>query len=344
MTIIGTIELALQPLIDIPHAAVLPANVIPILLTLGGNIVHKALAQLSGGPLTPVPFSFGWLCGVNILLLAAVGDTKLMPPWSEIPCMVVNVKNGYARKNTSWILGRIMHDYAAWKNPAVGAKLNSMLAERHRNLQRDSKDSQVSRPSQTGLCISVYIPSKSKVAGVASHDWSFWSGLAVILLQILIASLPYFTSSDPASGDQSTLVITLIATVLALLNGGLGQWEAEKWACRKKSPSSYLLTEGNGSQHAILILGNGHGLDLEDLANAGRIRQPPRNNIWTRISLATLAFSWIVVLFLVALTQNTWSLLTILCLGTVQNLFAGNLGRTPAHWVCILISWTWLVR
>ncbi|KAL8652049.1 MAG: hypothetical protein Q9226_004428 [Calogaya cf. arnoldii] len=223
-----------------------------------------------------------------------------------------------------------MHDYAAWKNPAVGAKLDSMLTERHRNLQRDSKDSQVSRPSQTGLCISVYTPSKSKVAGVASHDWCFWSGLAVILLQILIASLPFFTSSDPASGDKNTLVITLIATILALVNGSLGQWGAEQWACRKKSPSSYLLTEGNGSQHAILILGNGHGLDLEDLANAGRIRQPPRNNIWTRISLATLAFSWIAVLFLAASMQNSWSLLTILVLGTVQNLFAGNLGRNPS--------------
>jgi hypothetical protein len=33
--------------------------VLPALLILGGDIVHGAIAQLAGGPFTPVAFSFG---------------------------------------------------------------------------------------------------------------------------------------------------------------------------------------------------------------------------------------------------------------------------------------------
>lgn len=36
-----------------------PTDVIPVLLLLGGEIVNKALAQLAGGSLTQVTFSFG---------------------------------------------------------------------------------------------------------------------------------------------------------------------------------------------------------------------------------------------------------------------------------------------
>ena len=36
-----------------------PADVFSVLLLLGGEIVNRALAQLSGGIFTPVAFSFG---------------------------------------------------------------------------------------------------------------------------------------------------------------------------------------------------------------------------------------------------------------------------------------------
>jgi hypothetical protein len=37
-----------------------PTDVFSVLLLLGGEIVNKALAQLAGGVLTPVTFSFGF--------------------------------------------------------------------------------------------------------------------------------------------------------------------------------------------------------------------------------------------------------------------------------------------
>lgn len=36
-----------------------PQEVFSVLLILGGDVVARALAQLAGGPLTPVAFSFG---------------------------------------------------------------------------------------------------------------------------------------------------------------------------------------------------------------------------------------------------------------------------------------------
>lgn len=37
-----------------------PTDVFSVLLILGGDVVVRALAQLSGSPVTPVAFSFGW--------------------------------------------------------------------------------------------------------------------------------------------------------------------------------------------------------------------------------------------------------------------------------------------
>ena len=49
-------------------------NVLNILMVVGGEIIRSALAQLSGGSLTPVTFSFGWVgYGISGLLTVA-GD------------------------------------------------------------------------------------------------------------------------------------------------------------------------------------------------------------------------------------------------------------------------------
>ena len=36
-----------------------PSDVFSVLLLLGGDVISRALAQLAGGPVTPVTFSFG---------------------------------------------------------------------------------------------------------------------------------------------------------------------------------------------------------------------------------------------------------------------------------------------
>ncbi len=244
-----------------------------------------------------------------------------MPP-AEERCLVFNAKSGHCRGNASWVIGRMLRDYDSWMDAAVRAKVGEMLEERHLHL-RQSKGAAPPRPGQTGLCISVYAPSKSKTAGVPAHGLLYWTGLAVVLIQILIATIPF-----ALSGDLSILLITLGGTILALITGSLSQWKTEKWACRRKSSDPYILTSGNGAQHAIMILGNGHGLHLEDLA-AGKTRRS--SSLTSRRYIAGISFLWLSLLILAAgLAQNTGYLLAIGSIGTIQNIFASDLSQNPS--------------
>jgi hypothetical protein len=56
-----------------------PKEVIAVLLIIGGKIVQRALAQLSGGHAVPVTFSFGWVAYAFSTIVAMVGDGRLMP-------------------------------------------------------------------------------------------------------------------------------------------------------------------------------------------------------------------------------------------------------------------------
>ncbi|KAL8648869.1 MAG: hypothetical protein Q9210_004735 [Variospora velana] len=258
-------------------------------------------------------------------LVASVGHTKLMPPppSSEEPCLVINSKSGHARTNTSWVIGRLLRDYESWMDSAVRAKINSRLDKRWQHLQRNATDEAIPRPRQTGLCVSVYEPSKTKKAGEPAHDLVYWSGIATILLQLVIAALALFKSND-----SSTFLITISGTYLALTTGSLSQWKAEKWACRRKSPNPYILTGGNGAQHAIMILGNGHGLHLEDLT----VRTAyPSLDLQTRFYLAITSLLWVVLLLPIrSLRRKSWPLLVIAGMGTIQNVFATGVKRAPS--------------
>lgn len=326
-----------------------PTDVFSVLLLLGGEIVNKALAQLAGGVFTPVTFSFGitpeilcrqslffWLpCSYNILgwvsyavktFLASVGDAVLMPSASEGSCLVITAKNGYLRSNTSWVIGRMLRDYEYWMDTAVRARLEKILNDRQRYMRQNTKaGTQIPKPGQTGLCISVYEPSETKAAGEPTLDLIYWSGLAVAFVQLVISAIPIATS-----GNWSILMITIGGTVFALITGSLPQWRAEKWVCRRSSPNTYILTPGNGAQHAIVILGNGRGLNLEDLAVAGQMNYPS-SNILTRLGLAVISILWISLLIAAAgVRKNTWYLLAVGGIGILQNVLVAGWRRDPS--------------
>ncbi|EPQ54741.1 hypothetical protein GLOTRDRAFT_13685, partial [Gloeophyllum trabeum ATCC 11539] len=56
-----------------------PSDILSILLLIGGDIIQKALAQVSGYYFTPVAFSFGWIAYAFAALMSSFGDGKLMP-------------------------------------------------------------------------------------------------------------------------------------------------------------------------------------------------------------------------------------------------------------------------
>jgi hypothetical protein len=58
-----------------------PADVMSVLLLLGGEIVNKALAQLAGGTITPVAFSFGVPTTLDI---TCFGLHKLIQHYSRL--------------------------------------------------------------------------------------------------------------------------------------------------------------------------------------------------------------------------------------------------------------------
>lgn len=89
----------------------------------------------------------------------------------------------------------------------------------------------------------------------------------------------------------------------------------------------FVLTRGNGSQHAIVIIGDGKGLDLEDLAAANVSLFPTRQ---TRFAVIVFAALWILLLITaLGIRKNTWFLLAIGGVGILQNIYVAGTSRSP---------------
>ncbi len=266
-----------------------PNDVLSILLIVGGDVIQKALAQLSGGRVVPVAFSFGWVSYSFGALMSAAGDGRLMPSMPDCPSILVNTEAGYSRTNTSWILGRLLRDLE-----------------------------QKSLHGDHSLCVTVFRATAN--TGTVRYDWVWYSGFAVILLQLAVAAIPWALRQN-----WLILLATACGTLLALSGGALPQWKAEKWACRPKSPETYCLTRGNGHQHVIVIESAGMGMNLEDLASS-RVRV----SSYHRVLTALLAILWIMFLITMAgLREDTWYLLAVGCIGMVQNIIVAGVARDP---------------
>jgi hypothetical protein len=287
-----------------------PTDTLSVLSIIGGDIVLKSLAQMTGRPIAPVAFSFGWVAYSFNTLMAVVGDGRLMPE-ADYEGRVIDVKSGSVRDNRSWVIGRLIRDF-------------------ERPLDTD-----------VGLRVAVYEASTAGIAGVPSLDWCWVSGTVTILLQLAVSAIPF-----GLDGDWGVFLIIGGGTILALATGSLPQWRSEKWACRRNTSKVVCLTTGNGSRNAMVIIGKGVGLDLEDLAAAESPRARrvhdgsihyfmglPVAYLFTQISCLALAVLWIVFLITVtSLQENSWYLFLAGGLGMVQNVVVAGVRRSPgAH-------------
>ena len=312
-----------------------PNNILDLLLLVGGDVVAGALAQLSGSNwLTPVPFSFGWVAYGFSALMAAFGEKKLMPR-PDIPSIVINADTGYVRHNQSWLLGRLLRDFedGYWMDAGNKKDLDAMLWKVQNGRIRSSSSRKEHTP-KAGLCISVYeadplLKARRIVPGVF-----FWLGYAVAIVQLIIASLPLIIWRN---GDYGALVITFAGTCLAFTMGNLRQWRHERYSCRPRSQKVFVLTRGNGAQHALVILGQGDGLDLEDLASS---REAHQASIATRSLIFVTAILWIALLITVdGLTNHTWFVVAVGGLGSLYTSIVAGLQQTPEQ-VGIPLRWT----
>lgn len=292
-----------------------PSGFLSLLMILGGPVIQTALAQLTGPAFVPICFSFGWVSYAFSTISALVGDGRLMPP-PDNACKVINLKNGYARTNRSWVVGRLLRD------------LEEPL-------------------SSESLLVSVYgakAPPDKSVAGAKSGLF----GSAAIIIQLIISIIPWIRHHD-----WGIFMITAAGTCIALSTAALPQWRVEKFACRAKTSKDIAITAGNGSRHVVVILGNGHGLDVEDLAAGEGPRQQrpwkkvgwfidkktgeaklfrglPQAFCMTRLTCAIFILLWAGVLVsVIPLTENAWYLVGVGTIGMIQNAIIAAASRTP---------------
>jgi hypothetical protein len=279
--------------------------------------------------------SLGWVAYATAAVVSAIGENKLMPP-PDCPCKVINGRSGYVRDNSSWIIGRIVRDYDNWRDNGrdtgpIQARLDEIINEQWAKNRADAEHTVTGsganepRPSQAGLCVSIYRAGEAK-PGYPGYDLVYFIGFATLLLQLGVAAIPC-----GLFGDWAILLVTVCGILLSFLSGCLSQWSKEKWSCRLNSSKTVVLTKGNGSQHAIVIIGEGRGLDLEDLAS-GPTNVNTSTSYMTRFAVVYLALFWILLLITAAgIKQNTWFLLAVGTIGIVQNIFVAGRWRYPRN-------------
>lgn len=297
-----------------------PADILSLLLLVGGDVIQRALAQQTGGhyPLpTPVVFSFGWVAYTFLGLLAAVGDKTFLPS-PEFPAVVFSTEFGYHRINNSWVVARLIRDFEElWMPTEVKNKLAAMLAQTGPPGGPTRK--------KAGLCVSVFQASSKPgiEAGVPRRDFLWYGGYLVAALQLGIAAVPWATD-----GIWEIFAITALGTALAFLTASLPHWTEEKWTCNRNSKKTFVLTRGNGAQHAIAIVGAGKSLDFEDMATSSSERlsysagKPLINSVLTIL--------WCGLLISVGGIHNqTWFLVAVGAIGTIYTVIVAGAPRQP---------------
>jgi hypothetical protein len=265
---------------------------------------------------------------------SAVGAFKLMPP-SDTSCTVINASNGMSRGNGSWVIGRTMRDFEYWMGDPVRQKVVDMKNAKWQYDKEQAKlhnkdPSTVPLPAHAGLVVSFwkFDETKRNKLQKPGRDILFWSGIVVAILQLGISAIPF-----GLYGNYGVFLVTASAIALCLLTGCQPQWAREKWACRQIEPGqkrTYILTRGNGAQHAIVIECDGCGLNLEDLCTGFDNLDSPAISVSTRLFMVVLGILWVVLLITSsALTDQLWYLIAVGGIGMLQNMFVAGWSRVP---------------
>ena len=304
-----------------------PIGFLEVLLILRGDVIQTAVAQLSGGPFhfTPVPSSFGWVSYSFSALLSAIGDGRLMPV-VDCPSIVINARSGIQRKNSSWMLGRILRDWEKKSTcvyngrPALTVSIFRFCEEKYKSVRKHGQPG----PAATDL-----ERNKRKLDGdirfpppCPKIDLMWYTGIFVMVVQWVVAAVAAIVEKN-----WLIMTITISGTFLSLAGGALPQWKQEKWSCRGLSePKTVILTRGNGHRHVMILHSLGAGPDLEDLATARASAH------WSTLPLLLiLALSWFVILLSVSNQyDDTWYLVAVGGLGMAQNIFAAGHHRDPS--------------
>lgn len=176
---------------------------------------------------------------------------------------------------------------------------------------------------KVGLCISIFKASETAEAGVPRRDLLWYSGYAVAAAQLGIAVVPW-----AVNGVSEVFAVTICGTLLSLVSASLPHWTQERWACRRQSSKTFVITRGNGAQHAIVICGHRRSLDLEDLAAASS--EGVGLAAGTMAVYTVLTTLWCALLVTVSGMQvETWFLVAVGAIGMVHTVVVAGAPRRP---------------
>ncbi|KAL1640173.1 hypothetical protein SLS58_007124 [Diplodia intermedia] len=294
-----------------------PSDIFSLLLIIGPEIIKAALSQQAGCIFTPAVFSFGWVAYAFNSLLAVFGDTR-MTPNPDFPAQVINAKYRHVRDNKAWIIGRLLRDQELSRRYAESATAD------HGGGTDDAVRNQ-------DFQMSFFRYDQDAVAGEIRRDAVWYSGFAVMLLQLVVSIVPFVTHRNWAP-----VTVTAGGTVLALLHGAIPQWKSEKWSRVADIDSTVCITQGNGSRYVMVILGSDgdgskarcKGLDIELLASGSKRF---RFSLLSRATSVGLAVLWIVLLISVTgLEEDTWYLMAVGLIGMVHSIYVAGAARHPS--------------
>jgi hypothetical protein len=276
----------------------------------------------------------GWVSYATSAINSAIGENKLMPG-ADTPCTVINAENGQSRGNGSWIIGRAMRDFEYWMGNPVKEKVKELKTSKWQydkdQAKLNGKDpDKIEFPAHSGLVVSFwkFDADKKNRFKNPGKDILFWSGIVVIIIQLGVSAIPL-----GIYGNWGVFLVTASAILLCLLTGCQRQWRREKWACREIEPGkkrTYIMTRGNGAQHAIVVECDGCGLNLEDLCTGFDNLDSPSISKSTRFGMVGLGALWVILLITSsALTDQSWFLIAVGGIGMLQNMFVAGWSRKP---------------
>jgi len=228
-----------------------------------------------------------------------------------------------------------MRDFEHWMGTPVHSKVaelkNQKWAFDKERARKEGKDpATVEFPAHAGLVVSFwkFDEKRRNALQKPGKDVLFWSGVVVMILQLGIAAIPF-----GIYGNWGVFLVTACAILLCLTTGCQPQWAREKWACRQIEPGkkrTYIMTRGNGAQHAIVVECDGCGLNLEDLCTGFNNLDSPAISKTTRLVMVGLGVLWICLLISSsALTDQSWFLIAVGGIGMLQNMFVAGWSRRP---------------
>ncbi|EIW52539.1 uncharacterized protein TRAVEDRAFT_52983 [Trametes versicolor FP-101664 SS1] len=237
------------------------------------------------------PFSIGW--PEFLLDLLARGRSTLPV---ESPCTVINARSGYARTNRSAVLEHLLRSHNT-------------------------------TPTRGGLTLTFLYTSQRP--GIPGNDIVSYTALATVFLQLAAAGvLPIL-----GIGSDHILTITASGTILSTAAGLLLRRQQQRELCTAREvPASrrdvVCITSGNGSAEAIVVVNEGGGVRIEDLA-AGRAGQL---GIAGSLGLGVLVVLWAAVLLALTALESVdaWCVLALCGAGTTYTTYAARKWRGGA--------------